>query len=54
MKRLGFGALLSFLLVGSLAAQNGSKRDDLEEIPTGQLQQVTNIGQMPSMPDGEH
>ena len=43
MKRLGFGALLSFLLVGSLAAQNGSKRVDLKEITDGQFRQVTNI-----------
>ena len=54
MKRLGFGALLSFLLVGSLAAQNGSKRVDLKEITDGQFHQVTNIGEMRSMPDGEH
>ena len=52
MKRLGFGALLSFLLVGSLAAQNGSKRVDLKEITDGQFRQVTNIGEMRSMPDG--
>ena len=50
MKRLGFGALLSFLLVGSLAAQNGSKRVDLKEITDGQFRQVTNIGEMRSMP----
>ena len=54
MKRLGFGALLSFLLVGSLAAQNGSKRVDLKEITDGQFRQVTNIGEMRSMPEGEH
>lgn len=54
MKRLGFGALLSFLLVGSLAAQNGSKRVDLKEITDGQFRQVTNIGEMRFMPDGEH
>ena len=54
MKRLGVGALLSFLLVGSLAAQNGSKRVDLKEITDGQFRQVTNIGEMRSMPDGEH
>ena len=54
MKRLGFGALLSFLLVGNLAAQNGSKRVDLKEITDGQFRQVTNIGEMRSMPDGEH
>ena len=42
------------MLVGSLAAQNGSKRVDLKEITDGQFRQVTNIGEMRSMPDGEH
>ena len=32
MKRLGFGALLSFLLVGSLAAQNGSKEPEISKV----------------------
>ena len=40
MKRLGFGALLSFLLVGSLAAQNGSKRVDLKEITDEELEKI--------------
>ena len=39
MKRLGFGVLLSFLLVGSLAARNGSKRVDLKEITDGRDQE---------------
>ena len=49
MKRLGFGALLSFLLVGSLAAQNGSKRVDLKEITDGQFRQVTELVRMISV-----
>lgn len=54
MKRLGFGILLSFLLIGGLSAQNGSKQVSLKEITDGQFRQVTAIGEMRSMPDGEH
>ena len=54
MRRFGFGALLAFMLAGSLSAQNGSKRVDLKEITDGQFRQVTNIGEMRSLPDGEH
>ena len=52
MKQIGLGALLSFLLAGSLAAQNGNKQVQLKEITDGQFRQSTNIGEMRSMPDG--
>ena len=54
MRRLGFGVLLSCLLVGGLSAQNGSKRVNLKEITDGQFRQVTDVGEMRSLPDGEH
>lgn len=54
MRRLGFGLLLSFLLIGGVSAQNGSKQVNLKEITDGQFRQVTEIGEMRSMPDGEH
>lgn len=54
MKRLGFGFLLSLAMIGNISAQNGSKRIDLKEITDGQFRQVTAIGEMRSMPDGEH
>lgn len=54
MKRLGFSFLLSFLLIGGISAQNGSKQVNLKEITDGQFRQVTEIGEMRSMPDGEH
>lgn len=54
MKRLGFGFLLSFLLIGGISAQNGSKQINLKEITDGGFRQVTEIGEMRSMPDGEH
>lgn len=54
MKRFGLGALLSFLLAGSLPAQNGSRLVGLKEITDGGFRQVTNIGEMRSLPDGLH
>lgn len=54
MKRFGLGALLSFLLAGSLPAQNGSKLVGLKEITDGGFRQVTNIGEIRSLPDGLH
>lgn len=56
MKRLGYCLLLSLALAGShtLSAQNGSKQVDLKEITDGKFRQVTAIGEMRSLPDGEH
>ena len=54
MKRLGVGFLLSLAIIGSVSAQNGSKRVDLKEITDGKYRQVTAIGEMRSLPDGEH
>ena len=54
MKRLGVGILLSLAIIGSVSAQSGSKRVDLKEITDGKFRQVTAIGEMRSLPDGEH
>ena len=54
MRRLGVGFLLSLAIIGSVSAQNGSKRVDLKEITDGKFRQVTAIGEMRSLPDGEH
>ena len=54
MKRFGVGFLLSLAIIGSISAQNGSKRVDLKEITDGKFRQVTAIGEMRSLPDGEH
>lgn len=56
MKRLGYCLLLSLSLAGSysLSAQNGNKQVDLKEITDGKFRQVTAIGEMRSLPDGEH
>lgn len=54
MRRLGVGLLLSLAIMGSVYAQNGSKRVDLKEITDGKYRQITAIGEMRSLPDGEH
>lgn len=54
MKRLGYSLLLSYVILGSVFAQNGSKRVDLKEITDGQFRQTSSIGEMRSLPDGEH
>lgn len=53
MNRLTFSVLLSLALFGSVSAQNGSKHVDLKEITDGKFRQVTAIGEMRSLPDGE-
>ena len=54
MKRIGLGLLLSCVVAGSIAAQNGSKQVNLKEITDGKFRQVTAIGEMRSLPDGEY
>lgn len=55
MNRLGFSFLLSLaVLGGTLSAQNGNKHVNLKEITDGKFRQVTNIGEMRSLPGGEH
>ena len=54
MKHVGIVVGLSLMATGGLFAQNGSKRVELKEIVEGRFGQVTNIGEMRSLPDGEH
>lgn len=54
MKRLSFSFLLSLGLIGGISAQNGNKQVDLKEITDGKFRQVTVVGEMRSLPDGEH
>ena len=53
MKGLGFSLLLSLAVLSGMA-QNGSKRIDLKEITGGKFYQRTSIGEMRSLPDGNH
>ncbi|MDR1918122.1 MAG: S9 family peptidase [Tannerellaceae bacterium] len=54
MKRVGFYFLFSTIIVGTLSAQGGSKQVSLKEITDGVFRQETNVGEMRSLPDGEH
>ena len=54
MKHLGVGLLLSLVIMGSVSAQNGSKRVNLKDITDGRFRQTIAVGEMRSLPDGEH
>ena len=53
MKRLGLAMLFSACVAGGWA-QNGSEPVELKEIISGKFRQVTNVGEMRSLPDGIH
>ena len=53
MKQIGIGLLLSACVIGSWA-QNGSHPIELKDITDGKYRQITNVGEMRSLPDGEH
>lgn len=56
MKRLGYCLLLSLALAAGVSgsAQNGNKQIDLKEITDGRFRQSTDVGEIRSLPDGEH
>jgi dipeptidyl-peptidase-4 len=55
MRKFYLASTLLFLLFASVvSAQNGGKRVELKEITNGHFRQVTNTGEMRSLPDGEH
>jgi dipeptidyl-peptidase-4 len=45
---------ISLLLVSGIFAQQGSKRVELREVVDGTFRQETGVGELRSMPDGEH
>ncbi|MDR2763463.1 MAG: S9 family peptidase [Tannerella sp.] len=51
-KRINF--ILSLLIAGGVHAQQGSRRVELKEVIDGTFRQETAIGELRSMPDGEH
>ena len=53
MKQIGIGLLLSAYVAGGWA-QNGSNPVELKDITDGKYRQITNVGEMRSLPDGEH
>lgn len=54
MKKIKIGLCLLFATGVSLMAQQGNQRVNLKEITDGAFRQVTAIGEMRSLPDGEH
>lgn len=54
MEKRFFYCLLITALTGIATAQNGNKRVELKDITDGKFRQVTNVGEIRSLPDGEH
>ncbi|MCD7938112.1 MAG: S9 family peptidase [Tannerellaceae bacterium] len=54
MKQIGLNIFLLFFITGGLFAQHGNKRVDLKEITDGKFRQITSIGEVRPLPDGEH
>ncbi|MDR2809492.1 MAG: S9 family peptidase [Tannerellaceae bacterium] len=54
MKRSVFYFLFSTIMAGSLSAQVRGKEVTLKEVTDGVFRQETNVGEMRSLPDGEH
>ncbi|MDD4516228.1 S9 family peptidase [Massilibacteroides sp.] len=54
MRQTGLFLLFWLGVVGNLFAQSGSKRVNLKDITDGKFRQITNVGEMRSLPDGEH
>lgn len=54
MKKTAIPILLSLLVITGAWAQQGNKRINLHEIINGEFRQTTAIGEMRSLPDGEH
>ena len=50
----GFVFLLLLLMVGMMNAQNGNKRVELKDIVDGKFRQEASVGEVRSLPDGEH
>ncbi|WP_080905481.1 S9 family peptidase [Parabacteroides sp. Marseille-P3160] len=54
MNRFCLAFLLSGLFAMGLTAQDGNKRIDLKEVTDGAFNQISSIGELRSLPDGEH
>ncbi|MCD7916835.1 MAG: S9 family peptidase [Tannerellaceae bacterium] len=54
MEKRFFYCLLITALTGIATAQNGNKRVELKDITDGKFRQVTNVGEIRSLPNGEH
>ena len=54
MKQLSYGVLLALCCCTTLWAQNDSKQVELKEVTDGKFRQVTAVGEMRSLPDGNY
>ena len=54
MKKKGLTLLCALGVSGAIAAQMGTKRVELKDVVDGKFRQTTAIGEMRSLPDGEH
>lgn len=54
MKRLKLVSVLFVFCANALCAQNGGKPVELKDITDGKFRQVTSVGEMRSLPDGEY
>lgn len=54
MKRLKLVSVLFVFCANALCAQNGGKPVELKDITGGKFRQVTSVGEMRSLPDGEY
>lgn len=54
MKRLKLVSVLFVFCANALCAQNGVKPVELKDITGGKFRQVTSVGEMRSLPDGEY
>ncbi|MDR2499207.1 MAG: S9 family peptidase [Tannerellaceae bacterium] len=53
--KTGVSALIAFFMLASaLTAQNGSRQVELKLLMDGEFRQMSYVGEMRSMPDGEH
>ncbi|MDL2221435.1 S9 family peptidase [Parabacteroides sp. OttesenSCG-928-N08] len=54
MRHTGIVLLVLLALTGNVMAQHGSQRLNLKAISDGTFRQITAVGEMRSLPDGEH
>ena len=52
MKRRGRSLMVALMLVGAVSAQNGNEPVQLKDITDGVFNQITSVGEMRSLPDG--
>jgi len=54
MKKIGLAVLLCLGITGVVNAQNGANAINLKDVTGGAFRQISSVGEIRSMPDGEH